>query len=544
MPVNHVRRWVLRYQQFVKSRWTDKLNTNKDDINNWKDRLFIQFLIYCFPVSFIAAIPGIYMSFTTGHPVIGIIDSVCVVLLSISTFSSNLKLRSRKLIVIFLFYLLAVFLVANLGYIGPGIFYLFAITILTALIFPVKFSYWSIIANTSILAGFAVLIYLKPFNSAIEIEYSTGQWIAFSSNLVFLSIVLVVLIHKMFNGLQSSIIKKDQLKLRYKTIFETSPMPMWLFDVESLKFLDVNEAAVVQYGYSKEEFLNMTIRDIRPAQYVNGIEQVVKFHKNEHKFYNDNIVHLRKNGEEINVRIESSFMEFNGHKAKLVLATDVTAQIKSQAEIQKSNEKVRQSESNLRAIFDNTNEGFVLLNIDNNIITSNSKARKSVIFNKNELEFEAGRSIFDFVEPPLRPGFKDLLQRVHNGETIEYDRDFYVNGETKWIHFAITPVFEGGIIAGACITGRDITEHKNYVQTIEQQNKTLREISWIQSHLVRAPLARIMGLIALLPAETSDQEKEEIINLLQISSAELDEIIKEITQKTAITGKIPVEVNW
>lgn len=527
----------------MKTRWADNFKTNKDDINNWKDRLFIQFLIYCFPVSFIAAVPGIYMSFTTGYPVVGIIDTICLMLLAISTFASRLKLRSRKLIVIFLFYLLAVFLTANLGYIGPGVFYLLAITILTALIFPIKFSYWSIIANTSILAGFAVLIYLKPFNSAIENEYSTGQWIAFSSNLVFLSIVLVVLIHKMFNGLQSSITKKDQLKFKYKTIFETSPMPMWLFDVESLSFLDVNEAAIAQYGYSKEEFLNMTIREIRPAQYVDGIEQVVRFHKNEHKFYNDNIVHLKKNGQEINVRIESSFMEFNGHKAKLVLATDVTAQIKSQAEIQKSNEKVRQSESNLRAIFDNTNEGFVLLNIDNDIITSNSKARESVIFNKNKLEFESGRGIFDFVEPSLRAGFKDLLHRVHNGEIIEYDRDFYVSGETKWIHFAITPVFEGGIIAGACITGRDITEHKKYVQTVELQNKTLRNISWIQSHMVRAPLARIMGLIALLSAETNQNEKEEIIKLLQISSGELDEIIKDITQKTTITGKILVEAN-
>ncbi|MDO3644323.1 PAS domain S-box protein [Mucilaginibacter sp. L3T2-6] len=542
MSVNHVRKGMLRYERFVKTRWADDVKTDKDDINNWKDRLFIQFLIYCFPVSFIAAVPGIYISFTTGHPVVGIIDTFCMVFLAVSTFARRLKLRSRKVIVIFLFYLLAVFLTANLGYIGPGIFYLFAITILTALIFPVKFSYWSIIANTSILAGFAALIYLKPFNSAIENDYSAGQWIAFSSNLVFLSIVLVMLIHKMFNGLQLSITKKDQLKLRYKTIFETSPQPMWLFDVESLKFLDVNEAAIAQYGYSKEEFLNITIREIRPAQYVKGIEQVVQFHKNEHKFYNDNIVHLKKNGQQINVKIESSFLEFNGYKAKLVLATDITAQVRSRAEIQKSNEKVKQSESNLRAIFDNTNEGFVLLNTDNDIITSNSKARESVIFNKNKIEFEAGRSIFDFVESALRAGFKDLLRRVHNGETIEYDRDFYVNGETKWIHFALTPVFEGGIIAGACITGRDITEHKKYVQTIEMQNKTLREISWIQSHLVRAPLARIMGLITLLSAETNEKEKEEIINLLQVSSGELDEIIKDITQKTTITSKSLVEV--
>lgn len=50
----------------------------------------------------------------------------------------------------------------------------------------------------------------------------------------------------------------------YRLLFESHPQPMWLYDVESLAFLAINEAAVERYGYSREEFLAMTIADIRP----------------------------------------------------------------------------------------------------------------------------------------------------------------------------------------------------------------------------------------------------------------------------------------
>src|SRR5450755_145323 len=52
----------------------------------------------------------------------------------------------------------------------------------------------------------------------------------------------------------------------YRRLFEGHPQPMWVFDLETLGFLDVNAAAVRHYGYSRPEFLGMTIRDIRPAE--------------------------------------------------------------------------------------------------------------------------------------------------------------------------------------------------------------------------------------------------------------------------------------
>lgn len=80
---------------------------------------------------------------------------------------------------------------------------------------------------------------------------------------------------------------------------------------------------------------------------------------------------------------------------------------------------------------------------------------------------------------------------------------------------------------------RDITERLNYITAIEKQNKKLLEIAWTQSHVVRAPLSRIMGLTELMKDSTdSEKEKEELLDLLQSSANELDDIIKNISEKT------------
>jgi uncharacterized membrane protein len=163
--------------------------------------------------------------------------------------------------------LMEVFLIYNLGYIGPEIFYLLAINILVALIFPIAYAYWSILVNTIILLVFAILIELKISECPLANEYKAGQWIAFSSNLVFIGLVMVLLIDKIFGSLQITIQKKDMLRENYRRIFDNSPIPMWVFDTETMKFLTVNEAAIDHYGFTKAEFLGMTILDTRPKDY-------------------------------------------------------------------------------------------------------------------------------------------------------------------------------------------------------------------------------------------------------------------------------------
>lgn len=527
--------WLRKYKKTIKGRQALSYATAKSPLIYWKNQLFFGFLLYCLPFCFIAAIPGIYMSLINGYINIAIVDITCVLIIAIVTFANRLPLRLRKLSIISVFYFLAVFLIDTLGYFGPGVFYLFAITILSALIFQVKYAYWSVAANTALLLFYALNIQIHFFESALNQEYTAGKWIAFSSNLTFLSIVLVMMIHHIFRSLETTLANKDVLQERYKSMFNLSPLPMWLFDTQTFAFLDVNEATVRHYGYSKDEFLKMTIKDIRPAANSLELEELVKNNQLSGEFYAGNAQHVKKSGEAIFVNIQSNFFLLEGKKVRLVLAADITEQLNSEVEALNATLKIKESESNLRAIFNSTNDGFVLLNSFYCIKQFNSKAKNYIKLGTAPEEFEIGKSIFDYVEAPRLKGFQELIKKVYAGEIVEYDRKYEAaDEELTWIRYTITPVYEGDTIKGACICGRDITTRKSYVEAIEHQNKIFREISWMQSHLVRAPLARIMGLTTMLTHPADDMEQAEILKYLEISSQELDDIIRRITSQSDI----------
>ncbi len=187
---------------------------------------------------------------------------------------------------------------------------------------------------------------------------------------------------------------------RYSDLFHLSPIPMWVYDLDTLAFLDVNEAAVRHYGYTQEEFHRLTIRDIRPAEDIPILEDAVSTVKKgsklaSHAYYR----HKKKNGDVIIVEIQSNVIDYKGAKAEVVLAVDVT-------------------------------DNFV------------------------------------------------------------------------------------------------------YINAIESQNQKLREISWIQSHVVRAPIARLMGLSELIvERENSPDQLHTLVGHIVDSANELDTIIRDITQK-------------
>jgi PAS domain S-box-containing protein len=121
---------------------------------------------------------------------------------------------------------------------------------------------------------------------------------------------------------------EEQLKaseLRYRLLFKANPHPMWLYDTNTLQFLEVNDAAVHYYGYSREEFLSMSIKDIRPAEDVQGLMSYL-LQTAEHDGFNESGVwrHQKKNGEIIEVEIISHTLKFNGHNAKMILSTEIT----------------------------------------------------------------------------------------------------------------------------------------------------------------------------------------------------------------------------
>ncbi len=106
--------------------------------------------------------------------------------------------------------------------------------------------------------------------------------------------------------------------------FETADTPMWVYDVKSLAFLAVNEAAMRGYGYSRDEFMAMTILDIRPAEDVIAVLRETlsaRRHNSDHESWR----HRTKAGKLIEVQITSREVIFNGHQAEIVAAEILSA---------------------------------------------------------------------------------------------------------------------------------------------------------------------------------------------------------------------------
>ncbi|MBR8831490.1 MAG: EAL domain-containing protein [Chlorogloea purpurea SAG 13.99] len=132
---------------------------------------------------------------------------------------------------------------------------------------------------------------------------------------------------------------------KYKLLFESNPHPLWVYELETGEFLEVNESAIYHYGYSREQFLEMTIYDIRPPE---DREKLQEHFKNNLEALNNAGIwrHRKANGETIEVEIISHQIMFAGKNARLVLAHDVTASRKAQQALRESEERFRLAMTN------------------------------------------------------------------------------------------------------------------------------------------------------------------------------------------------------
>ncbi len=443
----------------------------------------------------------------------------------------------------------------------------------------------------------------------------------------------------------------EESEKKYRNLFDASPMPMWVLDRNSLEFLNVNTAAMELYGYSRQEFLKMNIRDLWAEGETTG-EEIWKNNINE--FFSFQIKHCTKEGELLYIEIESSPITFDGRDARVTLAHDVTAKVEAERELFHSQQRFKalvQDGSDMISIID---ENFRYSYISPSV--------------KNILDVDpenmGGRNVFDFIHPGDEVRIRKYLKFLGNKKTVQLPSYRYKNGEGewRWLETIMSDLRDdpavGGLVANsrditqfinqekelreslerydivakatsdlimdyniesgemkfneaiseifgystentefngswwdsklhpddfarikaqeremieksrkvghteyrlACADGsykyvldrsylltdssgnptriigsiQDITDRYNYIKAIEDSNERLREIAWTQSHVVRAPLARIMGLIDLLKNHRENIENvAEILDNILISSKELDKVIRKIANRT------------
>ena len=154
-----------------------------------------------------------------------------------------------------------------------------------------------------------------------------------------------------FIGIKEDITSRKNLEAatlesekRYRELFINNPVPTYIFDVDSLGFIEVNDATVQSYGYSHKEFSRMTLKDLRLPEDIPDLIKSIKGLGNE-TFQSDTMRHVRKNGILFPVEIIShSLPEKNGRKTRLVMATDITEREKANEQMRLAKEKAEASD--------------------------------------------------------------------------------------------------------------------------------------------------------------------------------------------------------
>lgn len=150
----------------------------------------------------------------------------------------------------------------------------------------------------------------------------------------------------------------------YRMLFESNPVPMWVYDSNTLGFLAVNEAAIRNYGFTRDEFLAMTVADVRPSEDAGRVREVVR---RLPKGYNKTGEwrHRRKDGTVFPVEITSHSTEFDGREARLVLITDIT-------ERRAAEDALLESEERFRSIVENSPLGLFRAALDGTFVFANT----------------------------------------------------------------------------------------------------------------------------------------------------------------------------
>jgi PAS domain S-box-containing protein len=272
---------------------------------------------------------------------------------------------------------------------------------------------------------------------------------------------------------QTSDIQLKKSNDEYMSLFNHSPLAKWIFDIETLQFLLVNDAACDNYGYTREEFLSMTIRDIRPVEDIPILEETLNntFIKGQDERARV-LRHIKKNGEIIFVKIKAKFITFEGKKVRLVTSVDVTAEIETRNKLTEINSK-------LQIASEIANLGYWT----NDLIKSEIQWSEEVykIFEVNPDNFEL---TIDTIRSCYHPDdafeFDSNLNFSFDGtNTMETERRIITSsGETKWVLERINliknengnPIKLDGIVI-------DITKRKLYEQEIIESNERFKIIA-------------------------------------------------------------------
>ena len=253
----------------------------------------------------------------------------------------------------------------------------------------------------------------------------------------------------------------------YRLLFESNPCPMYLCDERTLAFLAVNQSAVDHYGYSREEFLQMTARDIRPESELPRLMSYLATNRSD-RDASGVWKHQKKDGTIIDVNVNWHRLDFAGRPAYLVMSTDVTEQKRAQA-------AVIESEVRYRELIENANDIVYTHDLKGNF-TSLNKAGELVT------GYTCEEALTMNISDVLAPNSVDIARQMVIRKTEEqiatvYELDIFArDGRRVALEVSTRLTYSAGMPVGVQGMARDITSRKAAEEAVKDSEEKFRSI--------------------------------------------------------------------
>lgn len=302
----------------------------------------------------------------------------------------------------------------------------------------------------------------------------------------------------------------------YDILLQTSPEPIFIYDLENLKFLDMNEATLKLYGYGKEEFLNMDLTDLYAPEDIQTLIESSNNHVAEN-IYSGPYRHKKKDGSSILVKISKTSIDYNGRKAHFNIVKDVTKDLEKDKNI-----------SLYKYIFDNSSDLIITTDIHGFITFSNKEFLSKLGYSAAEVNKTPINSFLGQEDKSL---FNSAVFRADLQDKKVISASLkHKNGTLIKSDIVVSPVkdFKGVTDTFAFIFSVEGNESKSVKSTSENDSSSELDSSFLSHlfHEILTPINVIIGfgqeLIDSIENPTSEQkESTDIIlenqkSLLQI----------------------------
>jgi hypothetical protein len=317
---------------------------------------------------------------------------------------------------------------------------------------------------------------------------------------------------------------------KYRLLFESNPHPMWVYELESLRFLEANQAAIVKYGYSRKEFLSMNLKDIRPPEDIEILLENIRAGADEFSFSGE-WRHKNRNGDIFLVEIISHSIKYNEKNARLVLVNDITERKKTEDKLKLYIRAIEQSSVSLN-ITDSQGDIIYV----NSGFTALSGYSSAEVIGRNPRFLKSGIHSNDF----YRELWDTLLAGKNwTGELCNQNKE----GNLYWVQATISPVVDSkGKITHFVAIKEDITEKKKMVEYLITAKEKAEESDRLKSaflanmsHEIRTPMNGILGFTELLlEPDLSSGQREQFIEIVHKSGQRMLNTVTDIIEMSKI----------